>query len=267
MRLASAAAFAVVIVVSPGPAQTNRGDQLIAQATAYVVDFLGRFSNVVAEERYIQETTSPRRRRELKSDFLLVKPPGSDEWFQFRDVFEVDGTPVRDRDERLAKLFLDEPKDALARANEVMRDGSRFNLESSIGTVNKPLLAIGYLQPRYVARFRFTVGPIDRSVGAEVRLVQFEELARPTILRKAAANGDLPARGRMWIEEGTGRVMKTELRAGEAEIVTTFAFDVNLQVAVPVAMRERYLREFEITGVATYGRFRRFEVRTEEQIR
>jgi hypothetical protein len=123
------------------------------------------------------------------------------------------------------------------------------------------------LQPRYVARFRFTVGPIDRSVGAEVRLVQFEELARPTILRNAAANGDLPARGRMWIEEGTGRVMKTELRAGEAEIVTGFAFDVHLQVAVPVEMRERYLREFEITGVATYGRFRRFEVRTEERIR
>ena len=157
MRLAPAAAIAVVIVVSPGAAQTNRGDQLVAQATAYVVDFLGRFSNVVAEERYIQQTTSPRRRRELKSDFLLVKPPGSNEWFQFRDVFEVDGAPVRDRDERLAKLFLDEPGNALARANEVTRESARFNLESSIGTVNKPLLAIGYLQPRYVERFTFTV--------------------------------------------------------------------------------------------------------------
>ena len=171
-----------------------------------------------------------------------MKPPGSDEWFQFRDVFEVDGAPVRDRDERLAKLFLDEPGNALTRAAEVMRESARFNLESSIGTLNKPLLAIAYLQPRYVTGFWFTVGPIDRSVGAGVRLVQFEEWARPTILRRAAGNADLPARGRMWIEEGTGRVMKTELRAGEAEIVTTFAFDVNLQVAVPVEMRERYLR-------------------------
>ena len=129
------------------------------------------------------------------------------------------------------------------------------------------MLAIGYLQPRYVERFTFTVGPIDRSVGTGVRLVQFSEWARPTILRRVGANADLPAQGRMWIEEGTGRVVKTELRAGEAEIVTTFAFDVNLQVAVPVEMRERYLRLFEITGVATYGRFRRFEVRTEERIR
>ena len=267
MRLAPALAIAGVIAVSPGTAQTNKGEQLVAQATAYVVDFLGRFSNVVAEERYIQETTNPRRRRELKSDFLLVKPPGSDEWFQFRDVFEVDGAPVRDRDERLAKLFLEEPKNALARANEVTRDGSRFNLEPSIGTVNKPLLAIAYLQPRYVTRFWFTVGPIDRGVGAGIRLVQFSEWARPTILHGPGANADVPARGRMWIEEGTGRVVKTQLRAGEAEIVTTFAFDVDLQVAVPVEMRERYLRLFEITGVATYGRFRRFEVRTEEQIK
>jgi hypothetical protein len=270
MRLALAVAIAGVIAVSPVTAQTSRGEELVAQATAYVVDFLDRFSNVVAEERYIQETSNPRRRRELKSDFLLVKPPGSDEWLQFRDVFAVDGAPVRDRDERLAKLFLDEPGNALARAAEVARDSSRFNLASSIGTVNKPLLAIAYLQPRYVARFSFTVGPLDRSVGADVRLVQFSEWARPTILRSASKNADVPARGRMWIEEGTGRVVKTELRAGEAEIVTTFAFDESLQVAVPVEMRERYFRLFEtnvITGVATYGRFRRFEVRTEERIR
>ncbi len=52
MQLAPAAAIAVVIAVSPGAGQTNRGDQLVAQATAYVVDFLSRFSNVVAEERY-----------------------------------------------------------------------------------------------------------------------------------------------------------------------------------------------------------------------
>ena len=58
MRLAPAAAMAVVIAVFPVAAQPNRGDQFVAQATAYVVDFLSRFSNVVAEERYIQETTS-----------------------------------------------------------------------------------------------------------------------------------------------------------------------------------------------------------------
>lgn len=222
---------------------------------------------MVAEERYVQETTFPRRRRELKSDFLLVKPPGSDDWLQFRDVFEVDGMPVRDRDQRLARLFLEQPKDAIARAEEVMRDGARFNLQD-VGTLSVPLLAVAYLQPRYIDRFRFTVGPIDKGVGPGVRLVQFSEWARPTILRRFAANADLPARGRLWIEEGTGRVVKTELRAAEAEVVTTFDMDPALQIAVPVEMRDRYTyRSYEFTGVATYGRFRRFDVRTEATIK
>ena len=33
--------------------------------------------------------------RQLRSDLLLVRPEGSDARMQFRDVFEVDGKPVR----------------------------------------------------------------------------------------------------------------------------------------------------------------------------
>lgn len=267
MRHISAVAIVAVMATAGAEGQTGRRDELVARASAYVVDLLARFTSVVAEERYVQETTSPHRRRELRSDFLLVKPPGSDEWFQFRDVVSVDGKEVSDREQRLTALFLNEPKSALARAQEVTAEGSRFNLES-IGTLNKPLFALAYLQPRYASRFRFTVGPIDKSVGDGVRLIQFTEWARPTILRRSAANGDLPARGRIWVEEATGRVLKTALRAAEAEIVTTFEFDDTLQLSVPLEMRELYrYRSYDVTGVATYGRFRRFEVRTEETIR
>ncbi|NBV79100.1 MAG: ABC transporter permease subunit, partial [Verrucomicrobia bacterium] len=44
--------------------------------------------------------------RELRSDLLLVKLGDEDWWLQFRDVFEVDRRPVRDRDQRLYKLFV-----------------------------------------------------------------------------------------------------------------------------------------------------------------
>jgi len=72
-----------------------------------VGEFMTNCSHVVAEERYVQNPTSPRRRRELRSDFLLVKTPRLvPDWFQFRDMFEVDGQPVRDRDARLSRLFL-----------------------------------------------------------------------------------------------------------------------------------------------------------------
>jgi hypothetical protein len=258
-------AFVLVIAASPGAAQSGKAD-LIPRATAYVTGFFERFVNLVADERYVQETTSARRRRELRSDFLLVKPPGSEEWYQLRDVLEVDGKAIGGREERLAKLFLDAPNDALARAEEIMREGSRYNLQD-IGTLNKPLIALSFLQHRYVARFRFTVGPLDKEVGPGVRLVQFSEFVRPTIIRKSQANGDLPSRGRIWIEESSGRVVKTQLIPGSGsfpEIVTSFKFDADLQLDVPVEMRENY---GDLTGVATYGRFRRFGVSTEEKLR
>ena len=46
------------------------------------------------------------RHRALRSDFLLVKSPETDALVPFRDVIEVDGVQVRDREARLAKLFL-----------------------------------------------------------------------------------------------------------------------------------------------------------------
>jgi hypothetical protein len=81
-------------------------DALLQRAGAYVVEFETRFSNVVAEEHYFQRAPSSTRsstsmpalvRREMRSDFLFVKVPGNDGWLPFRDVFEVDGRPVRDR--------------------------------------------------------------------------------------------------------------------------------------------------------------------------
>src|SRR5262245_38587467 len=91
-------------------------EAILTRAAAYVSGFSSEFTSVVAEERYLQqssgrETTSGsgrgatttvtgRQRRELLSDFLLVKPAGLSAWVPFRDVFEVDGRPVREREER-----------------------------------------------------------------------------------------------------------------------------------------------------------------------
>src|SRR6185295_13941168 len=87
------------------------------------------------EERYEQETSSTSirvsqtgSRRELKSDFLLVQPTPTGEWIPFRDVFEVDGAPVRDRQQRLAALFLKPSTDALERANAIADESARYNL-------------------------------------------------------------------------------------------------------------------------------------------
>jgi hypothetical protein len=276
MRLVSAAAAFVGLWLAFPASQASK-PEVVARAIRYVDDFVGRFSSVVAEERYVQETRNPRRRRELRSDFLLAMPPGSQQWFQFRDVFEVDGMPVRDRAERLSKLFLEAPARALERSDEVNRESSRHNL-ADVGTLNKPLIAISFLQSQYADRLRFSVGRIDKEVGPGVRLVLYQEWVTPTILRSGQANGNFAAHGRFWIDEATGRVLKTELLLGGSanstlalaaavEVVTLFRFDVDLQVIVPIEMRERHqFRDDEMTGVATYGRFRRFGVQTDEKI-
>src|SRR3954463_12716792 len=117
---AAAAALSVLVSGAARPVlHAERMPDIVLRATRYVDAFIQKFSNVVAEERYVQESAYPHRRRELLSDFLLVTAPGSIGRYQFRDALEVDGAAVRDRRDRLATLFLDAPADAIARAKAV----------------------------------------------------------------------------------------------------------------------------------------------------
>jgi hypothetical protein len=266
LRLCSTAAAILsiaIVLTSPLAAAHRTPPDVVVRASRYVDDFIRQFSNVVAEERYVQESSYPHRRRELRSDFLLVSLPGVVDRYQFRDVLEVDGVAIRDRHDRLARLFLEAPADALQRARAVTRESERYNL-ASIGTLDQPLLVVGFLQSRYVSRFRYVVGSLERRDGVEVRYVGFEETVRPTIIRSNLTRGDFPSRGYFLIDETSGRVVRSELALGRGtpspSIVTSFRFDDDLQLNVPVEMHDPL-------GVATYGRFRRFSVQTEEHAR
>jgi hypothetical protein len=100
--------------------------------------------------------------------------------------------------------------------------------------------------------------------------MEFREIARPTILRREG-NRDIPAHGRYWIEAASGQVARTEIvftaLGTETSVTTTFTRDDRLGTCVPVEMRFRRTGSVsEVRGVATYGSFRQFEVRTEEAI-
>ena len=246
-------------------------DPTLLRATHYVDEFVGRFANVVAEERYVQQTWTPSRRRELRSEFLMVRPPGSSGWFQFRDVFEVDGVAVQGREDVLSELFLTPADSAVERAAQVTKESARYNL-LDIGTLNSPLTAISFLQARYFDRFQFVRGPLDGKVAGNARVFAFEETDIPTILRNGRTNGNLPTNGRVWIDENTGAVLQTELifhdNFLENQVVTSFRFESQIGVNVPVAMRERYeLARGVLVGTATYSRFRRYQVQTDETVR
>ena len=212
-----------------------------------------------------------RERRRLVGDLLMVKPSESEPWHLFRDVFEVDGRAVRDRENRLAQLFLNttDTAGAVKRAQQIAAESSRFNIKQ-IGTVDNPLLALGLLQGAYRPRFRFTLRGRDVAIGENVWIVEYRETGRPTLMR-GSGNTDIEARGKYWIDSTNGHIAKTELMFNalgtESSVTTTFEMDERLGTPVPVEMRfKRGGSLNEVRGVATYGRFRQFEVATEETI-
>jgi hypothetical protein len=246
---------------------------LLDLASQYQLAFIEAFENVVAEEVYVQETSSPRRKRTIKSDFLFVKYPDVVGVMVLRDPFDVDGKPVRDAasSDRMMKLFTSPADDVIKRARALAQEGARHNL-LDIGTVNNPLLTMAFLQANYRARFRFNLAGIEKDLGPTVRTVRFEEFRIPSILR-TGANQDILTRGLIWVDEQTGRVVKTRLQIGPArippEVVTSFRHDDALGIDVPATMNDWYPdgTRGDIKGLATYSRFRRFGVKTEETLK
>jgi hypothetical protein len=259
-----------LLLPSAAAAQEVGRDELLTRAAAYIKGFVDQFSSVVAEETLVQEITVPHRKRTLKSDYLFVRFPGEWSWTSFRDVFEVDGKPVRDHEERLLKLFVNPSTDVQRRAADIVSASARYNL-LDIGTINHPLLAMAFLQDFYRPRFRFNTAGSEKSLGPKVRKIQFQEFQTPSII-KGNSNSDVFTRGLVWIDEDTGRIAKTELRLGSQSapisVITLFKFDETLGIDVPGEMRDWYPdRNGEIRGVATYGRYRRFKVTTSEAVK
>jgi hypothetical protein len=253
------------------PQPTGFAD-LLAKAGAYVLTFEREFSNVVCEEMYEQRMmpTGPGQRRfaldrTLRSDFTIVQVPGGTEWLPFRDVFEVDGRPVRDREDRLSKLFLTPSAEALQRARAIVGESNRYNIGGLNRTINVPVLAFEVLRPEAQPRFQFSAAKRDRADAATVDVVAFHETARPSFVR-GPNGGDMPSNGRLWIDHATGVVRKTELVIDtaivRAEIRTTFSDQAGFAVAVPVEMDELYTDRGKpvVTGVAKYSKFRKFGV-------
>jgi hypothetical protein len=295
--LASLLGTALVLAAPQPPAPTMTLEAVLDRAGWYLDYFVDEFENVVAEETYSQDssqllpTISPTsggrgaiapqlsasemlraRHRDLRSDFLLVKSPETEALVPFRDVIQVDGVAVRDREARLAKLFLNTSTDTMLQAEQIREEGARYNLGNMRSTLGNPVLALGVLQQSYQPRFRFSLAKEDKNFGPAVAVVDYKETASPGMIRGEAGR-DLPAHGRLWIEIATGRVLKTELQveqpAVRAVITTTFQAEEKSGIAVPLEMREQYTfaNGNRVHTMASYGHFRRFDVNASEDIR
>ena len=66
-----------VLLPQPVGAQAPAVHELLDRVGQYIGTFIANFSNVVAEESYKQEIASRHRKRQLKSDYMLVRYPGA----------------------------------------------------------------------------------------------------------------------------------------------------------------------------------------------
>lgn len=244
----------------------------------YATRFIEQFSHVVAEEQYVQDShpadtldavgtslSGAPQHTELRSDFLFVRFDSSSDWLTFRDVYSVNGRPVRNRTDRLTQLFLTPTSNAVARARQISREGYRYNLGSLDRTVANPVLALGFLQQRYRNRFEFQLVGSDSLLGSETSVLKFKERVTPTILRTFSDHNVMTS-GRVWIDTATGRIRQTELDTSVGDrILTVFGYDAQLKMDVPTEMRDiTWFQHRPITGTAHYSQFRRFSVATDE---
>jgi hypothetical protein len=284
-KLLLAVCAGAVLMAPPVHAQDRALAQILEKAGAYVGSFERQLTGIVAEETYVQQQ-NVNMPRTLKSDLLLVPVPGEARYVEFRDVFEVDGRAVRDREDRLTRLFLDPSASASEPLRAIAQESARYNIGTIQRTVNTPTLALIFLRAenQHAVTFALTTRAtpslqrLDLATSAQEKafgvvpagtvVVTFKEAGRNTLIR-GANNRDVPANGRFWLDPVSGGVVMSELTADDVAITGTIDVRYQAEASVggemlPSEMRERYnaFGKAAILGRATYDHFRTFQVNT-----
>ena len=258
---------------------------VLSSAMRYAMNYEQRCALLAADEHYVQELLRPPNPGDnlsrsnpgggmrgggqmsmatIKSDYLLVQLGGDGEGFMpFRDAYEVKGRKLRERNDRLLKLFTSNDKSRFEKAASYSNDTAKHNLGNVARTINIPLLAMMFLHPRVNERFEFTDGGEDTINGRILRKAVYREVARPTLI-KTSRGRDLAMTGVIWIDPFNGTVVKTELNAADpivrSQVVVTFRREEALDLWVPEKMEEYYKAYSavdDILATATYTNVRR----------
>jgi hypothetical protein len=266
-------AVAVVIVslaaVAPSAQHHNLRD-VLDRLDTYLDQYESSLATVVAEERYWQtlevagSPATTQRTRMLVSDYALARAAGGHAWTGFRDTYEVDGTPVRDREERLLTLMADGSESSARQALRISRDNARYNLGEDVvsRTINVPTVALDFIHRRNRWRLSVEKRGEESIHGVRAWVVSYRERGRPTMLRTPDGR-DRRAHGAVWIDPATGDVWRTDLSwdgAPGGMIVVHYRRDARIGAVVPDTMLEEYRgAKGLVIGKATYANYRRFE--------
>jgi hypothetical protein len=223
-RLFACLAAAITLAAIPLEASAQPApdvDDLVARAGRYVVDYGQQMSLVIGVERYAQWMQNADQVRplvrNLVSEFALVRT--GDDWQGFRDVIELDGKPVGDRQDRLQTLFLESPATAVQSSRPIADASARYNLGPLQRNFNVPTTALFFLHPTNRARFSFKIDGEDAVAGSPVLKVRYREEKKPTIIRTSSGK-DMPVKGTFWIDPRDGRVFRTTMELESDALMT-----------------------------------------------
>jgi hypothetical protein len=203
---------------------------LLARAGEYAKRYEREFQDISADETYSQKLFEHRnmrlkQAREIRSDILFVRLGGDLRWMTFRDTSDVDGKPVRNREERLEKLFGKGASDpALDKAQQFLEESAKHNLGDIQRNFNLPTLVLVFLDPSNQERFKFKKKGKAAVEGVTGWEVEFEEKKSPAFIR--AGDTDLFTKGKVWLDETDGRLLRSEMKVKDA----TGAYQVEIRV-------------------------------------
>src|SRR6185295_8541065 len=110
-----------------------------------------------------------------------------------------------------------------------------------------PTFALKVLREDQVPRFEFVKHGTGKVGGIAVWEIRFQEQRSPTLVHGTGGES-LTSNGTLWIEPGTGRILKTEFLvenpysnpAAKGKVVVTYTPNAALGMLVPSEMTEHY---------------------------
>jgi hypothetical protein len=220
-------------------AQKPALSDVLESAAGYLVEYSRQLSPVVAaEEEYMQrDPTKTMAIRRLHSDVVLVGlDRGNIDWF--RDVFDIDGRAVRQREPRLPKLFQAGPLSnaVLQQAAAFEKEGVPYYLSANLRALDDPVLPLRLLVRDNQEKSRFTLDSVKTMDGRQVAILKFNTQDATSVLPTVPKGAK--ASGRLWVDVGTGAVKETELvitgKSFTLSVAAKYGLDPGIGLWVPV---------------------------------
>ena len=258
--------------------QMPDADTVRDELDAYLLDYEPQLSTLVAEELLIQRdgpsrdaqvTAAPdTKNRRLISEVAFISLPGAAGWLGFRRALNLNGKDLPDAGPPLGVLLTDDDKDDYDQARLLIAESARLNLGLP-RTTNLPNLPLEFLHPRNRRRFTHRIDGTEKIRGLATTRMVFNETSSPTLIQRPDG-GDMTSSVMAWVETGTGRLIRAQVKTRDARIGllpfdalvwVDFKVDEKLGLLVPTEMKEEFFagRFREGTGTARYTKYRKFQ--------